>query len=232
MTWTPLSPLPTYLKHNTPSNAITIQTRLLTDTFQIVLVVRSAAHAGLPWLKEGERLGVALGSGQHAGKLRITPGGPFQAARVGGRMDIPVAERTITLRLRPLDGMERALHTPTPLKYTTGDGWLQITLPDWATPAVAATPSEMEQAISELSDVDDDHVWNAPEPERAASGQNRAATVIEALDTSPPAPTPKLSPLAASRPPKPLKPAGFATVATSGPDPERHLRTYGAGPRT
>jgi len=99
-----------------------------------VLLIRTHMMEDAPaWLRVGALISVAMGSGDHAGHLRITPGGPFLLARGTGR----AREGTLKLRLAPLPGVQIVPHPPSRCGCDWSDGWLELELPAWARPAPA-----------------------------------------------------------------------------------------------
>lgn len=132
MTWTevPSVPLAASKKADEPVTAsITPAGGRYRQRF--MLVVRPALVAdGLSWWKVGAFVSVHVGAGEHAGMLRVTPGGPHRLVAPGG---IPGKRGPAAmLTLFTLPGMPPAGHKPVPADHEYGDGWLELMLPGWA----------------------------------------------------------------------------------------------------
>lgn len=84
------------------------------------------------WLKAGARVSVQRGAGEHAGYLRIVPGGAFV---VGRTPKSPV----LRISLPPLPAQKPAKQHPLACEFDFQDGWISITLPTWCK-AGAAVP--------------------------------------------------------------------------------------------
>lgn len=94
------------------------------------LVVRSALLEDAAWVQHGTRLAVLEGEGEHAGRLRleVSKGGAFTLANLGGR----ARHGALLLFLPWVAGATPAKQPSTPLDFDHGEGWLELTLPDWA----------------------------------------------------------------------------------------------------
>lgn len=97
-----------------------------------ILILRADVMEEAPaWLKAGNTVSVAIGAGEHAGAVRITPGGPFILAKGAGK----AKDRTVKLRLAPLPGVAVETRPATPCPCEWADGWVEVTLPAWTQPA-------------------------------------------------------------------------------------------------
>lgn len=97
-----------------------------------ILLVRPDVMDQPPaWLKVGGMVSVAIGGGEHAGSIRITPGGPFILSKSVGK----AKAGTVKLRLAPLPGVAVETRPATPCQCDWQDGWVEVTLPAWAKPA-------------------------------------------------------------------------------------------------
>ncbi|MGI4796959.1 MAG: hypothetical protein ACRYG8_23490 [Janthinobacterium lividum] len=102
--------------------------------FLSVLVRRDQLAAPPFWWQAGESVSIVAGEAEHAGQLRITPGGPFRITRQGSHAQdkaplnvrIPLEElpHGVSFERRP---QERAEHQ-------VNDTELLITLPAWGQP--------------------------------------------------------------------------------------------------
>lgn len=94
------------------------------------IVVRTGAiDGGLPWLRPRQAVNVLLGQGPMAGRLRIEPGADFMPYTNSGAKEVG----TLFLRGIPLPkGVVAADRQQVAVEFDYNDGWLEITLPDWA----------------------------------------------------------------------------------------------------
>lgn len=103
------------------------------------LLVRPALlDGGLPFWMPGQRVTVELGAGEHAGLLRVRmhATGLFCLRGPGGHSTKGAA----VLRLPALAGMSELAHKSAPVEHDWSNTWLEITLPEWARPAVVKDP--------------------------------------------------------------------------------------------
>lgn len=111
-----------------------------------ILIVRPNVMEEAPdWLVAGRTVSVAIGAGEHAGSVRITPGGPFILAKGVGK----AKEGTVKLRLAPLPGVAIATHPATPCECEWTDAWVEVALPAWTKPAPPAPPKPPFVSLSE-----------------------------------------------------------------------------------
>lgn len=140
---------------------------------QVLLMVRPALLDGLAgWWKPKARVQVELGTGEHDGQLRITPGTRLVLGKTPGKN----GQGSVVLRLRSLPFWTPAKRKPEPVEHEWNDGWLVVTLPDWArrpaaTPAGAeavAAPAKRPFRIGEGTEFAGKHVANGGLVGRAA----------------------------------------------------------------
>lgn len=140
MSWTELAPPPAPDKGKR-HGAVTATVSPGGGRFRqrLTLTVRPALlDGGLAWWREGAG-GVAVlrGHGEHAGMLRVTPGGPHALRLLGGQAK---HKRPVGLLLM-VPGMPTDGHKPLVLEHDHGDGWLEVVLPDWARSGVVPVQS-------------------------------------------------------------------------------------------
>ncbi len=110
---------------------------------RVTVVLRVDQLGNMPWLEPAKAVTVALGTGEHAGKLRITPGGktPLQRA----------AKSKNVMFLRSI-GLAARLHIPPGaikpglVGFDYHDDWIEIDLPKWAVPRLQATVTPAQVA--------------------------------------------------------------------------------------
>lgn len=96
-----------------------------------ILTIRLDRMADAPaWLMAGSAVTVQIGGGEHAGSLRITPGGLFLLGKGQGK----ASGKAVGLRLAPLPGVAIERRKAAPCECEWADGWLEVTLPDWTKP--------------------------------------------------------------------------------------------------
>ena len=97
---------------------------------RFILSVRTRLlDGGLPFWTIGANVRVQIGSGEDAGKLRITPVGPF-VLNAQGRKDNDLG--TIAVQFPLPAGMPLVQQLKRAVEYDSNDDWLEITLPSWA----------------------------------------------------------------------------------------------------
>lgn len=102
--------------------------------FLSVLVRPDRLTGGLPWWRVGQDVAIVVGEAEHAGKLRITPGGPFKITRQGSRLqDAAPAGIRVPIWELPA-GIESVRRPQEPAMHQVGDGMLILTLPAWGQP--------------------------------------------------------------------------------------------------
>ena len=93
----------------------------------VLLIVRAALLEGLAWWQPQGRVSVALGEGEHASLLRVTPSGPFKLRGSPAKG----SDGTAMLRLFDLPVMPTEKHKLEELQHEWREGLLQVTLPAW-----------------------------------------------------------------------------------------------------
>jgi len=137
MSWTPLKPPAAAKGANAAPITVGSSAGGRRLRPRITIVIRTGGLDGAALLKLREGVQVLVGGGNHAGQLRIEPGGPFVLAAAPGR---GTARATLMLRLDLPRGVEALDRKPEPVEFDHGDGWIEITLPDWARGAPAPAP--------------------------------------------------------------------------------------------
>jgi hypothetical protein len=96
------------------------------------------------WLREGGRVAALVGSGEHAGQLRLVAGEAFPFGRIAGRY---AGRGFLSLRLPLPPGMAPGRRPTMNCEHDYGADWLELTLPNWpavpgdAAPRAAGTAS-------------------------------------------------------------------------------------------
>lgn len=102
---------------------------------RVTVSVRTEALPDLQFFRAGERVKAMLGHGEQAGILRIMPGGAFLLRLSGGKVG-----QCPLLVLPEISGMAKGRFARTDVEFDYGGegagAWLEITLPNWARPAV------------------------------------------------------------------------------------------------
>ena len=107
---------------------------------RLALAVRPHLIEGLSWWKPGAAVAVQRGAGEHAGMLRVTPGGKHRLRVMGGRRKAAgQSPAAVLLTLTELPGMPAKGQKPVALEFDYGDDWLEVTLPEWARAAAGAS---------------------------------------------------------------------------------------------
>jgi hypothetical protein len=78
------------------------------------------------WLVSGQEVAVQIGTGDFEGELRIARGGKFKLHRVGSKSP------TLRLALPRLSWPVPARQKPEILEFDDGEGWISVSLPEWA----------------------------------------------------------------------------------------------------
>lgn len=111
----------------------------------LYFVLRAALLPGMPFLRPGARIDVLLGGGEAAGKIRLEHGAEFPLVMIGRSN----STGTLVLNGVPMpQGVPATARIAEPAEFTCGEGWIEVTLPRWATeqptppaaPAPAAAP--------------------------------------------------------------------------------------------
>ena len=131
MTWNVLIPQQAP-RGNPLAPGVTLRAKLTKAGAQASINIRPTVHTQLPWLQPGRMVTVALGAGDNAGMIRLTPGGAFPVGRCGGRPEVPADALTLSIWLATLLALPAKAQPPTALEHDFGDDWLEATLPDWA----------------------------------------------------------------------------------------------------
>lgn len=77
------------------------------------------------WLVQDGRVRVLIGEGEHAGVIRLEPGGPVRLRRMG-------RGASCWLRLPRGEGVPAQGRPRTECEYEYQDKWVEVTLPAWA----------------------------------------------------------------------------------------------------
>lgn len=131
MSWSPLAPLS---RSGAPRN-VPITVALMVGGKQrrpaLVVMLRPTLLAGIDWLAAGRGVEVLFGGGEHAGMLRIQPGGAHLIGRVGlSRADAP----SLQLRLLLPPGIAPAAHPGQPVVFDAAPDRIELRLPAWGQP--------------------------------------------------------------------------------------------------
>ncbi len=140
MTWVPLKP-PTKRVADDKRPAVTLRVSKSADPARqkASLTVRPHLLAGgLDWWVPRSAVTVCVGTGEHAGQLRITPGGEWHLSRHIGRNAHTGVLNPPILCIKDLPGMAQAAAGPVEVEFDYSDEWLEVTLPAWARPPAAA----------------------------------------------------------------------------------------------
>lgn len=140
MSWSPIRPLDNR-RQARPVRVGAVQ-KSLRHKAGLVITVLPSHLPGLDFLSPGAMVSVLLGAAEHAGMLRIEPQGPVRVAATGGKNGRGGA---VLLRVSLPPGISAEKHEPEAVEHDYGDGWLELTLPDWArltsAPARTAEPA-------------------------------------------------------------------------------------------
>ena len=111
---------------------------------RILVTVRTGMFSPpLPFWKNGAKVGVQIGSGNDAGKIRIVPNGPHQIRFMG-----PHAEKAgaVTLQFPLPQSIPSSGEPSSEPEFDYTDDWLEITLPAWRPGNAAAAPAVTKPA--------------------------------------------------------------------------------------
>jgi hypothetical protein len=112
----------------------------------MTLTLRRDQLDQLAFVAKGRCVQALLGGGEHDGLLRLVPGQDILVGRPGGKRPAP---DLVTIRLPIPPRVTPARHPPEPCEFDFADGWLELTLPAWARPAVAAVPQAAVMPVSQ-----------------------------------------------------------------------------------
>ena len=127
MSWSPIKPLDNR-REPRPVRVGAVQKSLRHKAGLVITVLPAHLH-GLDFMSPGTMVEVLLGAGEHAGMLRVQPNGPVRVAATGGKNGRGGA---VLLRVSLPPGISACKHEPEVVEHDYGDGWLELTLPDWA----------------------------------------------------------------------------------------------------
>lgn len=135
MSWLEHSPVPVP-RAEVPATpgTVTISARRGSAGLDLVVVVSRNVQLLLPWYRGGADVTVTLGDRAQSGMMRIARGGPHRLLGAGGTLDkMP----PVVLRMPRLPWMLGEDERPEmPVAFDVGPGWLQLSLPIWAAPAL------------------------------------------------------------------------------------------------
>lgn len=131
MSWSPAKPLEN--KREVRPVRVGAAQKSVRYRARLVVVLLPTHLPGAEFLAPGARVMVLLGGGEHAGMLRIQPDGPVRVAATGGKHGRSGA---VILRIALPAGVGAAKHAPEAVEFDHGDGWVELTLPQWARPTV------------------------------------------------------------------------------------------------
>lgn len=133
MTWTPFTPPASATIGKAPPPPVSMSATEGKGNHKprIYLSVRAPSAAEIGWWTAGAAVSVAIGDGEHAGMMRVTPGGLF-ALRSSGGKDPKKAAVLLVLPLLP--GVVRGLQPSTGVQWDYAEDWLEVTLPTWCAP--------------------------------------------------------------------------------------------------
>lgn len=95
----------------------------------VISVSPNRLDGGASFLAAGASVSVLYGAGEHAGMVRIVPGGSIRVAATGGKIG---RSSVVVLRVALPAGVAASKRKPEAVEFDYGDGWLELTLPDWA----------------------------------------------------------------------------------------------------
>jgi hypothetical protein len=101
----------------------------------MTLTLRLAQLENMAILQLGAGVRALLGGGEHEGMLRIEAGADILVGRPGGKRPAP---DLVTIRLPLPPRVAPSRQKPVPCEHDFADGWLELTLPAWARPALPA----------------------------------------------------------------------------------------------
>lgn len=137
MSWTPIKP-PNMSSNITQRQAVLLSgtTIVAGRTPRLCLTIRPHLLEGCDWLQPGAMYEVLSGGGEHAGMMRVakTLQGGFVARRIA-----LAKERTVSFLVPWPNGAVPSKQKPQPIEFDYGDGWLEVTLPEWARRAEPGT---------------------------------------------------------------------------------------------
>ncbi len=139
--WEPLTPPNKYAPDKARAPVTLTLSRGGKQTQRLAIAVRVALlpAAELAWWRHEAAVAVAEGSGEHAGKLRVAPGGPWQLTKrrmQKGRVYAPQLLIPAPAGVPP-NGMP-----PQDVQWETDGDALIVTLPNWARPSASQTGTQ------------------------------------------------------------------------------------------
>lgn len=105
----------------------------------VISVSPNRLDGGASFLAAGACVSVLYGAGEHAGMVRIVPGGSIRVAATGGKIG---RSSVVVLRIALPAGVAASKRKPEAVEYDHGDDWIELTLPDWA--RVPSLPARTE----------------------------------------------------------------------------------------
>lgn len=141
MSWSPAKPPEGFR----PEAAVRVGSAQKSARYRPALVISvspTRLDGGAAFLAAGARVSILYGAGEHAGMVRIEPGGPIRVAATGGKIG---RSSVVVLRVALPVGVSASKRKPEPVEFDYGDDWIELTLPDWARatvlPARTAEPT-------------------------------------------------------------------------------------------
>jgi len=99
---------------------------------RLIVTMRPQAFAECKWLKPAALVKLLIGTGEHAGILRIQPGGMHRVSKPsGGKHEARLVQIHSAELVAALPIAEGG-HKATPCEFEWKDGWIEVTLPAWA----------------------------------------------------------------------------------------------------
>lgn len=138
MTWVTLQP---ELSGKPGSAQVSVTINKSSGRFRqrMLLTIRSETVARLgAWCHPGAPVQIEVGSGEHAGSLRITQHGPWKFRANSGRI------KGVALSMPPPPNAPKDGCQQMPVGFTHEPGVLTLTMPKWSRAADAAPPARTE----------------------------------------------------------------------------------------
>lgn len=141
MSWSPIIPVAAQTT-GTPRNAavsVGMQVKTRVTMPGLLVMLRPYLLPDAPaWLVAHGTVKAMLGGGEHAGMIRLEPGGVFKLGRTATNA---AGKPVLQLRLPSPIGIVDQRRKAVPAEFDYGDDWLEITLPAWARALGAPTPA-------------------------------------------------------------------------------------------
>lgn len=130
MAWEPIQP-----KRVAADHAVTVCTSAGKGRLPPLLTItmRFGKLPPLPFLSDAGTCDVLVGTGEHAGLLRLVPGEGSVLFTPGKK-----TAASASLRMRAPQGIPPVQRAPERVDYTAGESFLEIRLPAWAVPPAKA----------------------------------------------------------------------------------------------